>query len=65
MAGGQRPPAEQRTDLFSIRHDPDARYATKRGCGWEGYKVHLTETCDDATQTGLPHIVTNVAAICA
>jgi hypothetical protein len=38
-------------------YDTDARYATKRGSGWEGYKVHLSETCDDATTTGLtaPH----------
>lgn len=52
------PPSRER---ICSPYDPDARYATKRGCGWEGYKVHLTETCDDATQTGLPHIVTNVA----
>jgi hypothetical protein len=42
-------------------YDTDARYATKRGSGWGGYKVHLSETCDDATVTGLPHLVTNVA----
>jgi transposase len=42
-------------------YDTDARYATKRGSGWEGYKVHLSETCDDATTTGLPHLITNVA----
>lgn len=52
------PPSRER---ICSPYDPDARFATKRGCGWEGYKVHLTETCDDATQTGLPHIVTNVA----
>jgi hypothetical protein len=23
-------------------YDTDARYATKRGSGWEGYKVHLS-----------------------
>ena len=42
-------------------YDTDARYATKRGSGWEGYKVHLSETCDEATATGLPHLITNVA----
>jgi Transposase DDE domain len=42
-------------------YDIDARYATKRGSGWEGYKVHLSETCDDAAVTGRPHLVTNVA----
>jgi hypothetical protein len=59
VAGGQRSPAQQRTDLLA--YDTDARYATKRGSGWEGYKVHLSETCDDATATGLPHLLTNVA----
>jgi transposase len=42
-------------------YDTDARYATKRGSGWEGYKIHLTETCDDTAATGLPHVITNVA----
>src|ERR687894_658885 len=27
----------------------------------EGYKVHLSETCDDTTATSLPHLITNVA----
>jgi hypothetical protein len=26
-------------------YDPDARHGEKRGHGWDGYKVHLTETC--------------------
>jgi hypothetical protein len=43
------PPSRQR---ICSPYDTDARYATKRGSGWEGYKVHLTETCDDATETG-------------
>ena len=29
--------------------------------GWEGYKVHLSETCDEASTTGRPHLITNVA----
>jgi len=52
------PPSRQR---ICSPYDTDARYATKRGSGWEGYKVHLSETCDDATTTGLPHLITNVA----
>lgn len=28
-------------------YDPEARYSTKRGKEWVGYKVHLTESCDD------------------
>lgn len=37
-------------------YDPQARYGTKRTTTWVGYKVHLTESCDDA----LPHLVTQV-----
>jgi hypothetical protein len=48
------PPSRQR---ICSPYDTDARYATKRGSGWEGYTAHLSETCDDATTTGLtaPH----------
>jgi transposase len=52
------PPSRQR---LCSPYDTDARYATKRGSGWEGYKVHLSETCDDTTATSLPHLITNVA----
>lgn len=51
------PPSRER---ICSPYDIDARFATKRGCGWEGYKLHVTETCDDVTETGLPHLVTNV-----
>src|SRR4030088_3540101 len=44
------PPSRQR---ICSPYDTDAGYATKRGSGWEGYKVHFAETCDDATETGL------------
>lgn len=37
-------------------HDPEARYSEKRGSGWVGYKVHLTESCDE----DLPHLITQV-----
>jgi transposase len=44
-------------------YDLDARYSEKRGTGWTGYKVHLTETCgapaDGASQTA-PNLLTNV-----
>jgi len=36
--------------------DPDARYGKKRSRHWIGYKVHLTETCDDDR----PHLITQV-----
>lgn len=37
-------------------HDPEARYSEKRNSSWVGYKVHLTETCDE----DLPRLITQV-----
>ncbi len=42
--------------LISSPYDPDARYSRKRDTEWTGYKVQLTESCDD----DLPHVITNV-----
>jgi len=42
--------------LISSPYDVEARYSTKRGVGWVGYKAHLTETCDE----GRPHLIVNV-----
>jgi transposase len=52
------PPSRTR---ITSPYDTDARYATKRGTGWDGYKVHFTETCDDPVQTGRPSLMVNVA----
>lgn len=48
-----RPPS---AGMISSPYDPDARYATKRTTSWTGYKVHLSETCDD----DLPRLITHV-----
>jgi len=37
-------------------YDPEAHSAQKRTTSWVGYKVHLTETCDDDS----PHLITHV-----
>lgn len=37
-------------------YDSEARYGRKRATTWIGYKVHLTETCDQDA----PHLITNV-----
>ena len=37
-------------------YDPDARYSTKRGHEWVGYKVHVTESCDENN----PQLIVNV-----
>lgn len=42
--------------LICSPYDAEARYATKRETHWTGYKVHLTETCEEAG----PHLITNV-----
>ncbi|MBA3947993.1 MAG: IS1182 family transposase [Herpetosiphonaceae bacterium] len=47
------PPAPS---LISSPYDQDARYSRKRTTEWTGYKVHLTESCDDDT----PHLITHV-----
>src|SRR5262249_40399398 len=42
--------------LIASPYDVEARYSTKRDVEWVGYKVHLTETCDE----NLPHLIVNV-----
>jgi transposase len=42
--------------LIASPYDPQARYSTKRGMEWVGYKVQLTETCDP----DLPSLIVNV-----
>jgi transposase len=47
------PPAAQ---FISSPYDAEAHYARKHTTQWVGYKVHITETCED----DLPHLITNV-----
>jgi len=49
----EMPPAAR---LIQSPFDVEARYSRKRNKEWMGYKVHLTETCDDDR----PHLITNV-----
>jgi transposase len=42
--------------FISSPYDAEARYAKKHTTSWVGYKVHVTETCDDET----PHLITHV-----
>lgn len=53
-----RNPKERPEAAYCIEtpYEPQARYATKRSKKWVGYKVHLTESCDE----GLPHLITSV-----
>jgi transposase len=52
------PPSAER---IASPHDTEARYSTKRSVTWVGYKVHLSETCDD----NLPHLITHVGTTVA
>ena len=45
-------------------YDPGARYSEKRGKGWAGYKVHISETCHEPEPDGTreaPNLITGVA----
>ena len=42
--------------FLSSPYDDEAHYAKKSTTQWVGYKVHLTETCED----DLPHLITQV-----
>ncbi len=44
-------------------YDAEARYATKGATVWSGYKVHLTETCDDSTPNLITNVETTTAAV--
>ena len=52
------PPAEQ---LLQSPFDVEARYSSKRNVEWVGYKVHLTETCDEDSPNLITHIETTLA----
>lgn len=43
-------------DRIASPHDTDSRFSIKKDTAWNGYKLHITETCDD----GLPRLITNV-----
>jgi transposase len=49
----EMPPAAR---LIQSPFDLEARYSCKREREWLGYKVHLTETCDE----NAPHLITHI-----
>jgi len=49
-------PHEEPGRVGQLTVRPEARYSTKRDNSWVGYKVLLTESCDDAA----PRLMTNV-----
>jgi len=54
------PPAGMR---FDSPYDPEARFGNKRSVTWTGYKVHLTETCEDEEIHLITHVETTAAGI--
>src|SRR3989440_5189003 len=52
------PPGNQ---FINSPYDPEARYGKKRETRWTGYKVHMTETCEEDA----PHLITHVATTAA
>ncbi|MHB1414495.1 MAG: IS1182 family transposase [Chloroflexota bacterium] len=53
------PPAEKRphgVEVIESPHEAEARRGVKRSKSWTGYKVQLSETCDE----GLPHLVVDL-----
>ena len=54
-AGSELPPVGER---LQSPYDPEAHYSTKRQMEWSGYKVHVTETCDEDTAHLVTHVLT-------
>jgi transposase len=54
------PPAAIR---YCSPYDPQARTGTKRDTSWNGYKVHLTETCEPDAPHLITHVVTTPAPV--
>ena len=50
-------------DLIVSPYDTEARFSTKRGMDWIGYKVHFTETCDEESAHLITHVETTHAAV--
>ena len=47
--------------MIASPYDLDVRYSQKRSVEWRGYKVHVTETCEEDS----PNLITNVETTAA
>jgi transposase len=54
-AGSELPPVGER---LQSPYDPEAHYSTKRQMEWSGYKVHVTEACDEEAAHLVTHVMT-------
>jgi transposase len=61
--GGQwrSEPALPAAQLMTSPYDLDARNGKKRATFWTGYKVHLTQTCDEDALQLITHVQTTPA----
>lgn len=57
-AGSELPPVGER---LQSPYDPEMHYSTKRQMEWSGYKVHVTETCDEDAAHLVTHVMTTPA----
>jgi transposase len=57
-ADNNQPPGDKR---IHSPYDVECRYCTKNSTEWVGYKVHLTETCEDETVHIITHVETSSA----
>lgn len=55
-----RPPGAER---LVTPYDTDARGSVKRGVFWDGYKVHLTETCEPDSPNLITHVATTDSTV--
>jgi hypothetical protein len=49
--------------MVASPYDPRVHYAKKRSTIWIGYKVHLTDACDDSSLHLITHVETTLAPI--
>jgi Transposase DDE domain len=54
-AGAELPPVGER---LQSPYDPEAHYSTKRQVEWSGYKMHVTEICDEDAAHLVTHVLT-------
>lgn len=54
------PQAEEGEGVIRSPYDPLAQTGKKRETVWLGYKVHLTETCSESSETTTPNLIVQV-----
>jgi transposase len=52
---------ESAANILVSPYDVEARWTTKRGGEWTGYKVHITETCEKESPNLITQVLTTVA----